>query len=245
MMRPQLVAHRGDAENYPENSLPALQAAVDCGVRCLEFDVQLTADAVPVVIHDTDLRRTGARPLSVLDTPWDALRACSVGEPARFADRFNAVRVPTLERIGCWLREWPEVTAFVELKPESLQRHGVQTLLDKVAAVLKPVRNQVVLISCARQICMHSARMGFERCGWVLTQYDEPARRTADRLRPDFLICNCRRLPPSPLSPWSGPWQWMSYEVESLAQLEQLQRQGITLFESMRSCTLQRELRKA
>ena len=137
MMRPQLVAHRGDAENYPENSLPALQAAVDCGVRCLEFDAQLTADAVPVVIHDADLRRTGERPLSVLDTPWETLRACSVGEPARFADRFNEVRMPTLERVGCWLREWPDVTAFVELKPESLQRYGMQTLLDKVAAVLQ------------------------------------------------------------------------------------------------------------
>ena len=53
-----LVAHRGNAREYPENTLPALQSALDLGARFLEIDVHMSADGVPVVIHDADLVRT-------------------------------------------------------------------------------------------------------------------------------------------------------------------------------------------
>ena len=55
---PEIVAHRGDAEHFPENSLPALEAAWRLGLRFAEFDVQLSADGVPYVIHDASLDRT-------------------------------------------------------------------------------------------------------------------------------------------------------------------------------------------
>ena len=41
-----LVAHRGNARDFPENTLPALQSAIDLGVRFLEFDIQLSAGTV-------------------------------------------------------------------------------------------------------------------------------------------------------------------------------------------------------
>ena len=44
-----LVAHRGNAHEYPENTLPAFESALALGLRCLELDVQLSADGVPVV----------------------------------------------------------------------------------------------------------------------------------------------------------------------------------------------------
>ncbi len=59
---PPIHAHRGGAlvegvPTYPENSLPALAAAASGGF-ILEFDVKLSADDVPVVIHDPTLDRT-------------------------------------------------------------------------------------------------------------------------------------------------------------------------------------------
>ena len=52
------LAHRGDSRRAPENSLPALVAACELpGVDGVELDVRASADAVPVVIHDEDLRR--------------------------------------------------------------------------------------------------------------------------------------------------------------------------------------------
>ncbi|HEY9197768.1 MAG TPA: glycerophosphodiester phosphodiesterase family protein, partial [Gammaproteobacteria bacterium] len=53
MKPPILIAHRGYAARHPENTLSALQAAVAAGARWLEFDVQLSADHEPVLLHDT------------------------------------------------------------------------------------------------------------------------------------------------------------------------------------------------
>ena len=44
--------HRGYAAKYPENTMISFEAAMDMGVDAIEFDVWLTADKVPVIIHD-------------------------------------------------------------------------------------------------------------------------------------------------------------------------------------------------
>ena len=56
---PLIVAHRGASAYAPENTLAAFQMAIDAGCDGLEFDVRLAADGVPVVIHDSSLKRTG------------------------------------------------------------------------------------------------------------------------------------------------------------------------------------------
>jgi glycerophosphoryl diester phosphodiesterase len=71
---PEIVAHRGNAAEFPENTLQSLQSAVDLGLRWVEFDVQLTADRVPVVFHDSDLARVAGRPDSVHALPWSRAR---------------------------------------------------------------------------------------------------------------------------------------------------------------------------
>jgi glycerophosphoryl diester phosphodiesterase len=54
---PLVVAHRGASATYPENTLEAFDAAVSAGAPVVEFDVRLSSDAVPVVIHDADVSR--------------------------------------------------------------------------------------------------------------------------------------------------------------------------------------------
>jgi len=56
--RPVLVAHRGDSAHAPENTLDAAQRAWDAGAEAWELDVQLSRDAIPVVLHDRSLART-------------------------------------------------------------------------------------------------------------------------------------------------------------------------------------------
>lgn len=52
---PLVVAHRGDSDGYPENTLAAFAAAIAQGADAVELDVRLTADGVPVVLHDADV----------------------------------------------------------------------------------------------------------------------------------------------------------------------------------------------
>jgi glycerophosphoryl diester phosphodiesterase len=52
---PLVVAHRGASHAYPENTLEAFEAAVADGADLVELDVRLTADGVPVILHDLDV----------------------------------------------------------------------------------------------------------------------------------------------------------------------------------------------
>ena len=53
-----LIAHRGFSEKSPENTFPSFDLAIKEGFYNFEFDVQLTKDKIPVVIHDNNLIRT-------------------------------------------------------------------------------------------------------------------------------------------------------------------------------------------
>lgn len=70
------LAHRGDWRKAPENSIAALQAAVAVpGCDGVEFDVRLSSDGVPVLLHDESLARVQGRRVRV-----DQLRALELEE---------------------------------------------------------------------------------------------------------------------------------------------------------------------
>jgi len=68
MLRPLILGHRGASAVAPENTLAAFSRAISDGADGIEFDVRLSRDGVPVVIHDATLKRTGLidRPVSQL-----------------------------------------------------------------------------------------------------------------------------------------------------------------------------------
>src|SRR3990167_4313755 len=53
-----VIAHRGNSMHAPEDTLESLRQGMALGADGLEFDVRLSADGVPVVIHDPTLDRT-------------------------------------------------------------------------------------------------------------------------------------------------------------------------------------------
>jgi glycerophosphoryl diester phosphodiesterase len=59
------IGHRGAPTVAIENTLPSLDAAIEAGARWVEIDVKLTADRVPVLLHDRTLRRIWDRPVSI------------------------------------------------------------------------------------------------------------------------------------------------------------------------------------
>ena len=83
------LAHRGDWRHAPENSIAALQVALAVpGCDGVEFDVRLSSDGVPVLLHDETLERVQRRPQRV-----DEVRARDLedlGVPA-LADALHAV----------------------------------------------------------------------------------------------------------------------------------------------------------
>ncbi len=61
VMRPQVIAHRGGASLWPENTLEAFQEAINLGVHGLEFDLQLSKDGQIMVHHDSHLKAISTR----------------------------------------------------------------------------------------------------------------------------------------------------------------------------------------
>ncbi|MSP83281.1 MAG: glycerophosphodiester phosphodiesterase [Alphaproteobacteria bacterium] len=55
---PRVIGHRGSARLAPENTLASIRRAHADGARWVEFDVKLTADLVPILMHDDTLDRT-------------------------------------------------------------------------------------------------------------------------------------------------------------------------------------------
>jgi glycerophosphoryl diester phosphodiesterase len=230
---PQLIAHRGNAAEFPENTLQAFQSAIELGVRNIEFDVQLTADKVPVVIHDADLQRVAGRDLSVHDIEWGDLAEIPVGETSRFGQRFAYTCPPSLAQTVDEIAHWDGVTAFVEVKRASMRRFGREIVLKRIAEVLQPVLERCVLISFDLPCLQILRHMTGARVGWVLEHFDEPTQRAAVALAPGFLFCNLERVPPAAGTLWQGPWHWAIYEVRDLNTALHCQAIGATYVESM------------
>lgn len=117
-------AHRGGAEEYPENTLAAFSAAVDMGYRYLETDVHITADGVLLAFHDDRLDRVCDGAGLIQSLPWSVVRGARVAGTEPIVElqelletfpetRFNldikhwAALDPTLDlltRMACWDR---------------------------------------------------------------------------------------------------------------------------------------------
>jgi glycerophosphoryl diester phosphodiesterase len=215
-MKPVLVAHRGYSSQYPENTIISMRAALDAGACCIEFDVQLCADAEFAVIHDDSLLRTCSIDRSVFEASVAELGLISAHEADRFGDRYYPENIPSLSQMLEFIAAHPALTAFVEIKEESLQRWGVDTVMRKLIADLEMHQQQCVIISFSEAAIAYASQHSQLRTGWVMYKYDAEHRQLAEKLQPDYLICNQRKIDTQDL--WSGKWQWMLYGVES-AQL--------------------------
>ncbi len=245
MTSPALVAHRGYAKRYPENTLVSIRAALDAGARAVEFDVQLTADRVPVVLHDTSLQRTAGVDREIFDLPVARARESDVGQPQRFGAAFAGVTLPTLAEMVELLVAWPDATAFVELKRKSLDRFGAATMVDRVMQDLRPVVERAVVISFEREAVAMARDRGAANIGWVIEGYDATNRQLAAALEPDYLFCG-RPLVPEPPEPlWPGPWRWVVYGIETTEAALEMARRGVHFIETMAVAELLHDARPA
>ncbi len=111
---PRLIGHRGAARHAPENTLAGLAAARRLGVDWVEFDVMLTQDGHPVLLHDDSLARTTGLARLLCDTPLTEVRRLDAG--AWFGPAFAGQPVPTLEQAFTELARLG-LGANIEIKP--------------------------------------------------------------------------------------------------------------------------------
>lgn len=229
-----LVAHRGYAQNYPENTRLALAQALQRGACYIEFDVQLTLDQVPVVLHDASLCRTAndwQDSTPVMALTWDQVKGVAVGEPARFGDQFSQVTISALVEVVELLRQYPHAQAFVEIKAESVNAFSVDAVVSAVLAVLQPVLAQCVIIAFQAEVVTAVQAVAACQTGWVLEQWSVAALTTARHLAPDYLFVDDQQVPDQE-SLWPGPWRWVVYDITEPQRIQPWQQRGADLIET-------------
>ncbi len=101
---PLILGHRGASAVAPENTLAAFSRAIRDGADGIEFDVRLSRDQVPVVIHDATVKRTGSVDRLVRELTAAELQKIDVGSwfdahRQRPSASFTGEKLPTLAHV--------------------------------------------------------------------------------------------------------------------------------------------------
>ena len=228
---PRIIAHRGYSERYPENTLPALQAAIDAGVDAVEFDVQLCRDGTPVVLHDATLDRVSGEPGVVLELSLDELQAFSAHEPQRLGDSFKGTRIPSLASAVQLLANNPGILAFIEIKRDTIPHHTIPQAIATILDICKPLADQAVIISFDDNVVQETRSLGDNRVGWVLSDWTAASRDRLETIQPDFVFVDIDTVPLG-ATLWEGPWEWVVYEINDWPQAEKLGQHGFKWIET-------------
>jgi glycerophosphoryl diester phosphodiesterase len=119
---PFYVAHRGSGMEYPEHTMAAYEAALTSGVRAIEVSAGVTADGIPVCMHDSTLDRTTTGTGNLSDMTYASL--------------INTVNVDLSDILG---QGWKP-------QPMTNLRDVLDRFMGRVVIFLEPKSNQAVPI---------------------------------------------------------------------------------------------------
>lgn len=91
-----VVSHRADWRNYPENSMEAINSAIEMGVDILEIDIQCTADSQLILMHDSKIDRTTTGKGRVSEMTLDSIQQFKLKNGVNIRTRYH---IPTLHEV--------------------------------------------------------------------------------------------------------------------------------------------------
>lgn len=142
MRKIYMEGHRGVCAHFPENTLLSFAHAIELGLDAIEFDVWLSSDGVPVLMHDGNAYRTTGVDKNLRDMLYEEIRTLSPHFPKKFGEAFQGlVKVPTLRellelrrekgsdiKLGVEIKEYTEET--VDVTVSTLLEYGLDLAKD-------------------------------------------------------------------------------------------------------------------
>ena len=230
----RFVAHRGFTEKYPENTLLAIQSAIDVGAQFVEVDIQLSKDLQPVLFHDRDLVRLCNQKQSIHNYTLKEIQEFSNFSPDRFGDKYKGEAIPTLKTLVSLIKKYPEVIIFIELKRISIEQFNVDEMLKAVLPTVDSIINQCVFISYSLE-CIEAIRQQTSFSVGVVIDSWETAKTTEikrlEKINPEYFFCDIESLPST------GTLSLLNcklavYECTDLQQAALVLQQGVELVET-------------
>ena len=239
----RLVAHRGQKQTLPENSLESIAEAIACGASAVEFDVQQTADSVPVVCHDVSLKRTAAIDIDITESNYTAIKDISIGEPSRFNNQYQSLKLPSLQDMVSLLEASPQVTAFVELKDESLNALGIDTMLKPVVSVLQPIQKHCVVIADNLSALIRLKQLSSLPIGWIVHRWHKDDLTAARDARVDYMIINHKYYDRKLKYEFTkDDWSWVMYQTCDPQLALSLFNEGVSFVETSDICSMLKQI---
>jgi len=176
-----IIAHRGAAAARPENTMPAIEKALEDGADWVEIDVQETADGEVVVAHDSDLMKLAGVDLKIWNATMADLGEIDIG--SWFDPAYADARTPTLRE--ALLAAKGRGRVMIELK---YYGHDV-SLEERVAGIVEEtgMEGQIAVMSLKRA---GIEKMQALRPGWRTGLLAARALGDLSRLDVDFLAVN-------------------------------------------------------
>ncbi len=195
---PKIIAHRGGGSLAPENTLAAMQCGFDYGFRAVEFDVMLSKDGIPVLMHDPEFGRTVAGHGEVSATLMKDLIEMDAG--SWFDPRFSNERVPSYEEVFFFCQEHA-IWMNVEIKPApGFDEQTGETVAKLTRKLLQQLGDQasVPLFSSFSYAALMSAKLHAAEIprAYLLDDYHEDWLSRLQELEARALHTNQKHLNP-------------------------------------------------
>jgi glycerophosphoryl diester phosphodiesterase len=117
-----VVGHRGASGECPENTVVSFDRALEQQADALEFDVRVTADGVPVVMHDDTVDRTTNGSGAVRSYTLERIQELDAG---------GGQRVPTLDEV---LQRYPDTPCIIEIKEPAASQPALEAVVRQDAS---------------------------------------------------------------------------------------------------------------
>jgi len=224
---PRIIGHRGGGTLAPENTLAGIRKAAAMGFGAVEFDVMLSSDKVPVLIHDETLERTTNGRGKVADTPFAGLTGLDAG--AWFGSAYHGETLPSFGQAGklcVKLGLW----ANVEIKPARGFERETGAVTAKLARELWRGVTVSPLLSSFQPAALESARAAAPDLsrGFLVYRLDRGWREVARDLDCVSVHCDCRHLTAAQISEVHEAGFWLlCYTVNDSESARRLLSWGV------------------
>lgn len=235
------VAHRGNCESHIENTLQSIQSAIQCGINHIEIDVQFTKEGFPIVFHDGNLKRLLNINKPVAHVSYEDIKALPLKNSNHQSN--IAYNIPSLAQVVSLIKEYPNVTLYVEIKNINFIDNSYKNVFNIVNKCIAPIKKQAIIIGFSYRFLRVVRNNSTLPIAYVLPVWKNYSAKMLSKLTPEFIFADIDIIP-SEEDFHSKKETWIVYETSRIEQVYKLMEQGIYGFESFTPNKLKKQFNK-
>lgn len=151
---PKMIAHRGAGRLAPENTLASMRLGAEHGFSMMEYDVKLSRDGVPVLLHDDTVDRSSNGTGNAADQTYNELAKLDFG--GWHSKPYAGEPIPTLYAIAAFTLA-NNIFSNIEIKPHTGAEAKTGTQVALIARQLWAGAAVAPLLSSFSEIALESA----------------------------------------------------------------------------------------